>query len=289
MNDQAERRLTVDELAQLVQAQQRQISELQKLVGRQRRYSFLRLGHASLVVLVVAWLPLVLGSADAASIPELTGEITGCYDTENGALRVINAAAGQQCGATEQTLIWNQIGPAGPQGEKGDTGPAGPAGPQGEKGNTGPAGPVGPKGDTGAAGPAGPKGEQGDPGPTGPMGPPGLPGPQGLPGPMGPAGAPGTPGISGYELLVGETAFDSSTVKTLSLRCPAGKYTLGGGAQTFVSLGDPNRDSAPVVLTTSMPEPIVGLEGWFARSNEVAPYTHNWNMTVYVVCANVAP
>lgn len=262
MNDQAERRLTVDELAQLVQAQQRQISELQKLVGRQRRYSFLRLGHASLVVLVVAWLPLVLGSADAASIPELTGEITGCYDTENGALRVINAAAGQQCGATEQTLIWNQIGPAGPQGEKGDTG---------------------------AAGPAGPKGEQGDPGPTGPMGPPGLPGPQGLPGPMGPAGAPGTPGISGYELLVGETAFDSSTVKTLSLRCPAGKYTLGGGAQTFVSLGDPNRDSAPVVLTTSMPEPIVGLEGWFARSNEVAPYTHNWNMTVYVVCANVAP
>ncbi len=58
-------------------------------------------------------------------------------------------------------------GPAGPQGEKGDTGATGPQGPKGDKGDTGATGPQGPKGDkgdTGATGPQGPKGDKGDPG-----------------------------------------------------------------------------------------------------------------------------
>ena len=63
-------------------------------------------------------------------------------------------------------LITSLQGPAGPKGDKGDTGNAGPTGP---KGDTGPAGPAGPKGDTGNtgdAGPAGPKGDTGDVGPS---------------------------------------------------------------------------------------------------------------------------
>ena len=34
-------------------------------------------------------------------------------------------------------------GPAGPKGDRGETGPAGPAGPKGDRGETGPAGPAG--------------------------------------------------------------------------------------------------------------------------------------------------
>ena len=55
---------------------------------------------------------------------------------------------------------WQDTGlPArGPQGEKGDTGPAGP---QGERGETGPAGPQGPQGPQGEPGPQGEKGVDG--------------------------------------------------------------------------------------------------------------------------------
>ena len=41
------------------------------------------------------------------------------------------------------------VGPAGPQGESGLTGPQGPAGPQGERGETGPQGEPGPQGPAG--------------------------------------------------------------------------------------------------------------------------------------------
>jgi len=61
----------------------------------------------------------------------------------------------------------------GPQGQKGDQGPAGP---QGAKGEQGPPGPQGLKGDQGIPGPQGATGEQG---------PPGLPGLSGLRGPQG--------------------------------------------------------------------------------------------------------
>lgn len=64
-------------------------------------------------------------------------------------------------------------GPAGPQGEKGDTGPQGPKGDQGEQG---PEGPQGPKGDTGDAGPQGPAGADGATGEQGPAGPAGQDG-----------------------------------------------------------------------------------------------------------------
>lgn len=49
-------------------------------------------------------------------------------------------------------------GPAGPQGEKGDTGEQGP---KGDKGDTGEQGPKGDKGDTGEQGPKGDKGDTG--------------------------------------------------------------------------------------------------------------------------------
>ena len=148
----------------------------------------------------------------------------------NGRLLVGNAEVATQPWVNDSSQPrWDNIrnrptsvvGPAGPQGPKGDmgaqgpTGPKGdigvqglrgPAGPQGERGFPGPAGaqggqgptgltgPTGPKGETGAMGPAGPRGERGFPGPTGPPGAAGLPGATGLQGPKGETGIQGPPG-----------------------------------------------------------------------------------------------
>ena len=61
-----------------------------------------------------------------ANIPSSTGVINGCRNTSSGALRVIDAEAGQVCGVGEVALNWNQTGP------RGATGPAGPPGPGAE-------------------------------------------------------------------------------------------------------------------------------------------------------------
>jgi hypothetical protein len=47
--------------------------------------------------------------------------IHGCYQTQDGQLRVIDPAQGTTCEHGETALDWNQKGP------KGDPGPAGPA------------------------------------------------------------------------------------------------------------------------------------------------------------------
>lgn len=98
---------------------------------------------------------VAIGTA-AGAIP--TGNvIDGCYQTQNGMLRVIDAAT-DACRPSEEALAWNVQGPKGDkgdQGEKGDTGPQGPQGPEGLQGQRGPQGPQGPKGDKGDAGPAG--------------------------------------------------------------------------------------------------------------------------------------
>jgi hypothetical protein len=207
-----------------------------------------RLGLAAALLLAAS------GTAIAA-IPALGGTITACYRTDGGQLRVINAEAGQTCRRGEKTLTWGQ---AGPKGDKGDPGAPGAVGPQGA---------VGPAGAPGAPGAAGPKGDKGDPGAQGPQ---------------------GTPGISGYEIVSEVSAFDSTPYKAFSITCPAGKKAIGGGADLFPSLADPNRDTAPVVLRSSSPTS-GGGEGWFAEGLETTAYTYDWDPTVYAICANVAP
>ena len=74
--------------------------------------------------------PLVLGAAAllaiaavaGAAIPDSDdGEIHGCYQKNQGQLRVIDAQAGQACRPSEQSLVWNQ------EGVQGETGPRGPS------------------------------------------------------------------------------------------------------------------------------------------------------------------
>ena len=77
--------------------------------------------------------------------PSSSSTITGCRGIL-GIVRVIDAQAGQGCAKGETQLTWNQKGPAGLVGAKGDTGPTGAIGANGA---------MGPKGDAGATGTTG--------------------------------------------------------------------------------------------------------------------------------------
>src|SRR5207302_10373722 len=140
---------------------------------------------------------IALGGIAYATIPDVSGLISACYSGTSGALRVIDIGAGQKCSATEKTLSWNQAGPAGPQGTKGDTGAAGAQGLKGDTGAAGAQGLKGPAGATGAKGEIGAAGAQGLKGETGAAGVPGAKGDAGGAGGAGPEGADGKGGASG--------------------------------------------------------------------------------------------
>lgn len=94
---------------------------------------------------------------------------------QRGSLRLISA--GKRCKRSERRIVWNVLGPPGPQGATGTTGSSGE---KGSAGNAGADGTAGPEGKVGAEGQAGS---------------PGQAGPQGAPGSQGPAGTPGAPGV----------------------------------------------------------------------------------------------
>jgi hypothetical protein len=85
-----------------------------------------RIRIAVLATAAVAGLGLAAGIA-YATIPD-SGVIHGCYQKNDGQLRVIDTQAGAGCRASEQPLDWNEAGAPGP---------AGPPGPQGPKGDPG--------------------------------------------------------------------------------------------------------------------------------------------------------
>lgn len=93
-----------------------------------------------------------VATAIQASIPDSQGVIHGCFKSAGnppGALRVIDTAKGQKCGASELAVNWNETGRRGPTGARGATGA------RGSTGATGAPGPSGPSGPKGASGPSG--------------------------------------------------------------------------------------------------------------------------------------
>jgi hypothetical protein len=65
---------------------------------------------------------LAVAAVAGAAIPDSDdGEIHGCYQKNQGQLRVIDAQAGQACRPSEEPLVWNQ------EGVQGETGPRGPS------------------------------------------------------------------------------------------------------------------------------------------------------------------
>jgi hypothetical protein len=282
---------STSELQSQLRDQQHQIRALAQALSSARQpipSRFNRIRRLGLGGTLALCLALMLGTVALAAIPGAGGVITGCYRPETGRLRVIDAQAGKRCERGENQVTWNQVGPQGVPGTpglKGDTGAPGAQGLPGipgAQGLQGLPGAIGPQGDTGPQGLQGLPGAQGPAGGPGPKGDQGLPGPKGDTGPQGPQGVPGA-GISGYEVAYAESAFDSSSHKALTVDCPAGKTVLGGGGEAFASLGDPNRNSAPIVVRNNEPY----FNGWGIIADEFAPYEQNWLLRVFAICANV--
>jgi hypothetical protein len=197
--------------------------------------------------IVGAVVAAVFAGAAYAAIPGGDGVIHACYvKPGGGALRVIDAAVAK-CKAGESELTWNQQGPPGPKGERGEPGPAGP---------------------------------QGDPGPKGDKGDPGDPGPPGPQGEQGVQGAPG--GLAGYEIRSATTALSSQGLKTVLVFCPAGKRSVGGGADLSSDAAAANK----LALVSS--QVTVNGQGWIAQAEEVVPTFGNWRLAVSIICANAA-
>jgi hypothetical protein len=113
--------------------------------------------RSSIIAVTVAGVLMAVGVA-YATIPGGDGVIHACYNATanpSGGLRVIDAGAGIKCAKNEKALDFNQQGPKGDQGVKGDpclssepacVGPRGPAGIDGADGTNGAPGAAGPAG-----------------------------------------------------------------------------------------------------------------------------------------------
>jgi hypothetical protein len=94
-----------------------------------------KLIRPAVVAVAIAAALLVAGGIAYATIPDGSGVIHGCYQKNQGTLRVIDTGTTQTCSSSEAPLTWSQTGPQGEQGIQGQQGIQGP------KGDTGPTGP----------------------------------------------------------------------------------------------------------------------------------------------------
>ncbi len=118
------------------------------------------------------------------------------------------------------------------------------------------------------------RGDTGPPGPTGAAGPTGAVGPQGL------------PGISGLERVLGfSLPFDSTSPKTATVSCPAGKQVVGTGYN--LNAGG-NTVEQHLQATYVLPTPDnSGVR--VGATEDAAGTTGNWNIVAVAQCAEVAP
>jgi hypothetical protein len=232
-----------------------------------------------LTVSIAAMLALAGGAVFAAGgIPGSDGVIHGCYNANNGQLRVIDPATAS-CKGPETAIQWNQTGPQGPQGPQGiqgDQGSKGDTGEQGLKGDTGLQGEQGiqgPQGDTGAQGAQGLKGD------TGATGLPGQQGEQGVQGPQGNQGNAGANGVSGYQqYTVNFTVDGSDRNYRASESCPAGMVVLGGGPWRYT-----NRTAFDIPPTVTQSAPINASTWEVKLDNAGSAFT--WDFGLVITCA----
>ena len=205
----------------------------------------------SKIPVALAIAAVALAGAAVAAIPDGDGVIHGCYQLENGMLRVV--AEGSTCRDAERALAWSEQGPQGLQGVQG---PAGPQGPQGEPG------PAGEKGDRGD------KGDKGDPGERGEQGP---------------------PGVAGVTTVFATSDHNSDSTRLATVTCPAGSRVVGGGAELphqFLTTPFGSFEIPPPGVAVSVSRPN-GTTGWTARAYEVSPTEASWRLSVYALCAEI--
>ena len=99
--------------------------------------------------------------------------------------------------------------------------------------------------------------------------------PAGPTGPAGPAGPAGPSGLSGLERVDSTSAANSTTTRTQTATCPAGKRLVGGGVRL-------NPVLAQLAVQQSYPD---DDNIYRASVREVTATAANWSITVYAVCA----
>ncbi len=130
------------------------------------------------------------------------------------------------------------------------------------------------KGATGPAGAAGAAGAQGKPGDRGPQGEPGSQGPQGLQ---------GVPGLSGLEVVTDKVATSTTSPKSVTVACPAGKKVISSG---FDIDGGSNGNQKEAAIDESKVSS--NLESaFFEAYNEKGAGAPSWSLEGAIVCANV--
>jgi hypothetical protein len=100
--------------------------------------------------------------------------------------------------------------------------------------------------------------------------------PAGPTGPQGPAGPAGMPGLSGLERVAVTSATNTTTSRSGSMACPAGKRLIGGGARIDGAA------AAPVAIQASFPD---NDNVYRATAREITATGVNWSLTVFAICA----
>ncbi len=93
-------------------------------------------------------------------------------------------------------------------------------------------------------------------------------------------GPAGPPGVSGLEIVTLATASDSSSPKTATVSCPAGKRVVAGGARA-TGAGAAAND---VTVSESYP---ASITQWTALAREGDAIGTPWTLTTYALCAVV--
>jgi hypothetical protein len=86
--------------------------------------------------------------------------------------------------------------------------------------------------------------------------------------------------VSAYQIVTATSPSNSTSPKTVIVNCPAGKLALGGGADIGVANAD---------LALQLSGPLAAGAGWQARATETDAVGANWTVSVYAICATVAP
>lgn len=220
---------------------------------------------------------IVIGGGVAiASIPSsTTGTITACVKNSSGAVRIIDAQAGNHCGAGEANVTWSKgysyrgAWSAAVAYRVLDVVTSGGSSYLAKAPSTGSSPTTHPTlwgvlAARGATGPQGPQGLQG------------LQGPQGPTGPQGPAGA------SGYNVVTQYFTVNTGTQFLADVQCPAGQVPVGGGAHYGNAFPGQGNVQWAYVSESSIDE---SRTGW-AATLVVTPSQGNSFFEVNAICIN---
>jgi len=116
-----------------------------------------------------------------------------------------------------------------------------------------------------------------------------LRGPQGIQGLAGPAGPPGPAANVGFQFVSGESGFDSSSQKSATATCPAGKRAVSWSFNIQLA-SSANPDAAPGVVGITPVDFDASsgkLPGAYTVTAETSGfYPDAWKLFAYATCAN---